>query len=33
MVEEITDGSKLKAFRKDENLTQQQLADLLGLSQ
>lgn len=29
----MTDAQKLKDFRKNKNLTQQQLADVLGLSQ
>lgn len=29
----MTDAQKLKDFRKDKNLTQQQLADVLGLTQ
>ena len=29
----MTDAQKLKDFRKDKNLTQQQLADILGLTQ
>ena len=29
----MTDAQKLKDFRKDKNLTQQQLANILGLTQ
>lgn len=29
----MTDAQKLKDFRKDKNLTQQQLADILGIAQ